>query len=96
MPGGDRTGPVGRGPLTGRGLGPCGGGKAYGYAAGRRAGYGLGLGLGRRGRWGGYVQPAVADSRSDKELLTEEREILSRRLELVDKELETLSETNKE
>ena len=24
MPGGDRTGPEGRGPLTGRGLGPCG------------------------------------------------------------------------
>ena len=78
MPGENRTGPVGRGPLTGRGLGPCGGG------------------MGRRGRWGGYPQPMVADSRSDKELLTEEREILSRRLELVDKELETLSETNKE
>ena len=24
MPGGDGTGPQGRGPLTGRGLGPCG------------------------------------------------------------------------
>lgn len=24
MPGFDRTGPTGRGPLTGRGLGPCG------------------------------------------------------------------------
>lgn len=81
---------MGRGSLTGRGLGPCGGGMAYGSRAG------CGLGLGRRGRWGGYAQPTVADPRSDKELLTEEREILSRRLELVNKELETLSETSQE
>ncbi len=30
MPGLDRTGPQGAGPKTGRGMGPCGGGQAYG------------------------------------------------------------------
>ena len=34
MPGYDRTGPRGEGPLTGRGLGPCGGGFRRGF--GRR------------------------------------------------------------
>ena len=29
MPGGDRTGPMGMGSLTGRGLGPCGRGLAF-------------------------------------------------------------------
>ena len=33
MPAGDQTGPLGYGPLTGRGLGPCGRGlrRGYGY-----------------------------------------------------------------
>ena len=30
MPRLDRTGPMGQGPRTGRGLGPCGGGYGYG------------------------------------------------------------------
>ncbi len=29
MPGGDGTGPYGKGPLTGRGIGPCGRGLAF-------------------------------------------------------------------
>lgn len=32
MPGQDRTGPLGQGPLTGRGLGPCG--RGFGFRAG--------------------------------------------------------------
>ncbi|MFH1929298.1 MAG: DUF5320 domain-containing protein [Chloroflexota bacterium] len=56
MPGGDRTGPMGMGPMTGRAAGYCAGYDAYGYAnpvPGR--GFGLGLGGGWRGRggWGG-------------------------------------------
>ena len=46
MPGLDRTGPSGEGPLTGRGLGPCGRGLAFRRGSGRgqgrsfaRAGY---------------------------------------------------------
>ena len=37
MPNRDRTGPNGAGPLTGRGLGPCGGGQRFG----RGRGFGL-------------------------------------------------------
>jgi len=35
MPGFDRTGPLGRGPLTGGGRGPCGGGGRFGRGGGR-------------------------------------------------------------
>ncbi|MCD6476672.1 MAG: DUF5320 domain-containing protein [Candidatus Aenigmarchaeota archaeon] len=37
MPFRDGTGPDGRGPLTGRGLGPCGRGLARGFGRGFRA-----------------------------------------------------------
>ena len=51
MPLGDRTGPRGEGPLTGRGLGPCGTGTAAGYAKGFGRGVGRGFGAGAvRGR----------------------------------------------
>ena len=59
MPGGDRTGPAGMGPMTGRGAGYCAGYSVPGYAnpiAGRGfGGYGAfgrgrggGMGMGRR------------------------------------------------
>lgn len=56
MPGGDRTGPDGMGPMTGRGAGFCAGFNAPGYAnpapgaafGGRGGGFG-GRGGGRRG-----------------------------------------------
>jgi hypothetical protein len=47
MPGGDRTGPAGAGPMTGRGLGYCSGNTAPGYAYGR-GGFGGGYGGGFR------------------------------------------------
>ncbi len=50
MPGGDRTGPLGRGPRTGRGLGYCSGSDRPGFMS-RTFGR-LGLGF-RRGRGGG-------------------------------------------
>ena len=49
MPRGDRTGPLGEGPLTGRGAGYCAGHGASGYANGTGAGRGPGAG----GRCGG-------------------------------------------
>ena len=52
MPRGDRTGPMGMGPMTGRGAGYCGGYDAPGYAnAGPGYGYGMGGGRGRGNRW---------------------------------------------
>ncbi|KPL06443.1 hypothetical protein AMJ86_08525 [bacterium SM23_57] len=61
MPGGDRTGPWGQGPRTGRALGFCAGydrpgymspGWGRGFGGGR--GWGRGFGAGRGGRpWGG-------------------------------------------
>ena len=51
MPGGDRTGPRGMGPMTGRGLGYCAGAPGY---ANPVPGFGRGFGRGRgRGRGGG-------------------------------------------
>ena len=55
MPRGDRTGPMGMGPMTGRGLGYCAGYNAPGYmnAVGGR-GWGMGFGRGwGGGGWGG-------------------------------------------
>ncbi|MEA3506521.1 MAG: DUF5320 domain-containing protein [Elusimicrobiota bacterium] len=57
MPLGDRTGPAGAGPMTGRGAGYCAGYDVPGYANpiggrgafGRGLGWGLGRGMGRGG-----------------------------------------------
>jgi len=46
MPGGDRTGPMGMGPMTGRGAGYCGG---FGMSGAMNRGFGGRRGRGRRG-----------------------------------------------
>ena len=62
MPRGDRTGPAGMGPMTGRGAGSCAGysvpgfansipGRGYGLGFGRGMGMGFGFRGGRGGRW---------------------------------------------
>lgn len=48
MPGGNGTGPLGQGPMTGRGAGYCAGFGMPGYAN-RGFGYGMGRGFGRGG-----------------------------------------------
>ena len=58
MPGGDRTGPRGMGPLTGRHMGYCAGYATPGYTNpgpgyGPGMGYGRGMGWGRGGYGGG-------------------------------------------
>jgi hypothetical protein len=64
MPRGDRTGPMGMGPMTGRAAGYCAGYPVpgfmnpYGGRFGRGMGWGRGFGWGRGtgwGRWGGYA-----------------------------------------
>ncbi len=63
MPGGDRTGPLGQGPGTGRALGYCYGFDSPGYmkgpgrGAGRSFGFGRGFGGRRRFRGGWYYEP---------------------------------------
>lgn len=52
MPGGDRTGPFGQGPKTGRAAGFCAGFEVPGYAN-QGFGYGFGYGRGRGFRGGG-------------------------------------------
>ena len=80
MPGQDKTGPLGQGPLTGRGLGPCGNG------LGMRRGFGRSFGRAR-------CPPkfAVGFSKEDekkileaelKEIETEKQEIVNRIKEL--------------
>ena len=55
MPWGDRTGPLGLGPMTGRGLGYCAGFNTPGFVKGPGFGWGRGWRwFGGRGRgWGG-------------------------------------------
>lgn len=70
MPRGDRTGPQGMGPMTGRGMGFCSGYDTPGFANPAGTGFGRGMVWGRgraplgggrgmawgrgRGAWGGY------------------------------------------
>jgi len=55
MPYGDRTGPMGQGPMTGRALGFCAGYDSPGYTRGFGRGMGRGFGFGRGwGRGHGY------------------------------------------
>ena len=68
MPGRDGTGPMGAGAMTGRGLGPCGGG----YAFGRGFGGGFGRGLGRGGMGFGWRRTAAPAMGPTKETLEEQ------------------------
>lgn len=82
MPRFDGTGPQGMGPMTGRGMGPCGRGLGIRCGFGRR-GYGRGL-----NKYFGWNNPqtkeeTVEDIKSYKKALQEE-------LEDVEKELSSL------
>ncbi|MCD6332124.1 MAG: DUF5320 domain-containing protein [Bacteroidales bacterium] len=97
MPRGDRTGPDGMGPMTGRRMGYCVGndrpgymnpnsyyGRGYGWGHGRGFGYGRGMGYGFRGGYGPYYsesEPPV----SDQTLIENEIRILKDRLASLEK-----------
>ena len=102
MPGRDRTGPMGYGPGTGWGAGPCadnpnpyipGRGFGMGYVHGR--GFRGGMGRGRWARWSGpFAQPTPEEERC---FLEDEMEVLQNRLDFVKKRIEELSaQANKE
>lgn len=102
MPRGDGTGPMGAGPLTGRGAGLCADYTAPGYAnpVGRGVGFGGGRGFRRncyatglpfKARFGypaycGMSEEAVGE----KEFLSRQAKILEIRLEEVKKRLTSL------
>lgn len=88
MPGRDRSGPMGGGPISGRGLGHCSGTGAVQFGAG------FGTGRGRRRGFGGCFGRGLAVNRPDakpqRELLEEQREALQNQLEALDEQLENL------
>jgi hypothetical protein len=92
MPGRDGSGPMDAGSMTGRGLGLCTGVNAVKYGAG----LGIGLGLGfacRRGFGRGFGRGFAfnqTSSKTQQELLNEQRAILQDRLEVIEKQLENL------
>lgn len=107
MPGGDRTGPMGEGPRTGRGLGYCSGydtpGWPRGFGQGFGFGRGWGFGGGGRGRrwrhWAratgtpGWVRfgPTPAPV-SEEEMLKSEAELLQNQLDAVQQRLDELNQ----
>ncbi len=72
MPQGDRTGPNGQGPMTGRGRGFCSGFNAPGFV---NSGFGRGFGRGRCfGFRQPFVQPQVITEVQESEFLKQELE----------------------
>ena len=91
MPRMDGTGPMGMGPLTGRGLGSCGYGRGYGR--GYRRGWGLGMGYGRGYGWGlpwdpwAYRQPTATE---EKTAVQDEISVLKDELKAAEERLSEL------
>ncbi|MDX9913816.1 MAG: DUF5320 domain-containing protein [Candidatus Moranbacteria bacterium] len=82
MPRRDKTGPMGEGPMTGRGQGFCEG--AYGPGLGMGRGYG-------RVMCGWFYRKYNAMNKDDKrELLKEEIEDLKQELKMVEDEIKEL------
>jgi len=84
MPRFNKTGPLGYGPGTGRGLGPCSGGQAYGRKSGGR-----GQGFGWRRFWG-YYPTSTPSKKEETEILSEETEILEEELKTIKSRLAEL------
>ncbi|NMC66368.1 MAG: DUF5320 domain-containing protein [Acidobacteria bacterium] len=103
MPLGDRTGPWGLGPMTGRGLGYCAGfpypgymnpgypGLGFGRGFGFGRGYGRGMGFGRSRGWrrAGFF-PNIYSGEQEIDLLQTESDILKKQLEEINKRLDEL------
>ena len=102
MPGGDRTGPMGQGPRTGRQMGNCPGavpvggfGRGFGRGMGRGFGRGMGFGRGfgfRRAQvtpvYGAPAQP-VYPQQPTKE---EEAQMLEQETKAIEEEQKVLKE----
>jgi hypothetical protein len=100
---GDRTGPLGEGPRTGRGMGYCTGNEHPGYLN-RNPNWGMGLGRGLRGGGGyragfgpgrGYGQyyPGNMADVSEKTLIENEIRILKDQLSALEDRLSKIKES---
>ena len=85
MPGMNRTGPQGTGPI-GRRMGPCGGGQA---------GWGRGLGFRRGGRFGWDMMPNSSSPDDEKGILEQQKGRLETQLATITQRLQELG-TSKE
>ncbi len=97
MPAGDRTGPNGEGPKTGRGLGYCTGNTQPGYSQPPRMGLGRGYGRGNnrgRGLGRGFFRgqfsspaPLTQEPISESKNTQEEAEYLQQQLSSLESEI---------
>jgi hypothetical protein len=85
MPRFNGTGPLGYGPVTGRGLGPCGAGMGWRKGLGR--GYGRGFGW---RNFGGYYPTQTPTKKEETNMLSEEAEALEEELRAIKSRLEEL------
>ena len=89
MPAQDRTGPSGEGPLTGRGLGPCG--RDQGMRRGFRKGFGRGprRGFGFRQCYT-YPEEITLTKEEQKKILEEELKYIEEDKKQIEKKLKEL------
>lgn len=100
MPGGDRTGPMGNGPMTGRCMGYCASDENISIP------YGYGRGLGRKnrysGRWGGGFgfRGGLGFQQSDPEeeisAIEYEMKILKEKLSYLEKRMADIAKDREE
>ena len=110
MPGGDRTGPQGFGPMTGRAAGFCAGYSMPGYASsvgGRGMGMGWrrGMGRGRGWRhwfyatgipgWARFLGSTAPSQEQELDGLKQQAEFLQNSLKEVNKRIEELGTTSR-
>ncbi len=87
MPFGDGTGPFGQGPMTGRGLGYCGGNNAPGRFFGAGRGMGRGWGFHGRGMGRGFGRGFGWGFRWTNYPFVDEKSALENRLKFLEEEL---------
>lgn len=103
MPRGDRTGPMGQGAMSGRGMGFCAGYPNPGFTRGGRMGgfgRGMGRGFGRGCFRGGYAAgwpaygnpPVDVPAISEKEALKQQSDYLKQQLKQIDDRLDQIKE----
>ncbi len=99
MPGFDGTGPLGRGPGTGGGFGPCGVGRfrIRGFRGGYGRGFGWGPGRGFRHWWQTgpvpYYSPGATNPDDEKIFLKEQAEQLKAELAEMEQRMAELEQT---